>query len=241
MTNPIPELETPKEGKLDFLSHVSMQLTTPLSITREGLNHLLENIQDRLSGKEQNIFKTLTANLGRLSQTVTNLIDMHKIESGTMIFGRRELNIHQVLRRVEKLFESQIKAKGLQFSSVPQENQIIVYGNEDRIVEVFSILVANALEATAQGTIEITVEEKEKHVECFVKDTGRGVSPEDLPKMFLRFKHFSPSDTSVAQHSGLGLALAKGLVNLHQGKISMESELGKGTKVTFTLPKINKK
>lgn len=239
MTSPAEDLSTTEEqSKLDFLSHVSLQLSTPLSITKEGLAHLFLSIHGKLTEKEEKILKTLMANLDRLSQTVNNLIDAHKIESGKMVFGRKELNAAQILRRVKGLFEPQIRQKGLQFLCPIIEKEIQVYGNEDRIVQVFSILLSNAIQATEQGSIEIIVEEKEKNIECFVNDTGKGIPANYLPAIFSKFKSLSLSDVSRGQGSGLGLAIAKGLVNLHQGKIRVESEVGKGTKVSFTLPKI---
>lgn len=223
---------------LDFLSHVSLQLSTPLSITREGLSLLFTQIQDKITQKEGRIFKVLVENLERASETVNNLIDMYKIESGEMTFKRRAAGIKEILSKARLSFEPRIKARGLQFVYRGPARDVEIYGNPDRVGQIFNHLLSNALEFTDKGSIEIAAEEKEKQVECSVTDTGTGIASEFLPRAFLKFEHGGLSETDPRRGAGLGLAVAKGLVNLHQGKIWIESQAGKGTKVIFTLPKM---
>ncbi len=234
---PAPEVDP---SKLDFFSHVSLQLSTPLSITREGLSLLFTQIQDKITEKEGRIFKVLVENLERVSQTVNNLIDMYKIESGEMIFKRRAAGIKEILNQARLSFEPRIKARGLQFLCRGPERDVEIYGNPDRVAQIFNHLLSNALGFTSKGSIEIAVTEKEKHVECSVSDTGTGIAEEYLPAVFLKFQHGGLSETDPRRGAGLGLAVVKGLVNLHQGKIWIESQVGKGTKVIFTLPKMDK-
>ena len=113
-----------------------------------------------------------------------------------------------------------------------------MYADKDRIIQVFTNLVGNALKFTKQGRIEISVVDRTDVVECGVYDTGPGITKEDLPLIFSKFQQFSRIAGSGEKGTGLGLSITKGIIELHKGKIWVESEVGQGSKFTFTLPKI---
>ena len=104
-------------------------------------------------------------------------------------------------------------------------------------MQVLFNLIENALKFTQTGTIELSTREKEGVVECAISDTGPGIAQEDLPRVFGKFEQFSRTPGCGSKGTGLGLAIAQRLIELHGGKIDVQSALGKGTTITFILPK----
>ena len=108
------------------------------------------------------------------------------------------------------------------------------------MTQVFTNLIGNAMKFTEKGTIEISCAQKEKEVMCAVADTGVGLAKDDLPKVFNKFQQFGRVAGAGEKGTGLGLSIAKSIVEMHEGKISVDSKLGVGTKFTFTIPKYKK-
>jgi GGDEF domain-containing protein/anti-sigma regulatory factor (Ser/Thr protein kinase) len=119
--------------------------------------------------------------------------------------------------------------------SLPDKT-ILVYADGDKVAQIFSNLIDNAVKFTPGGSIEVRAEENEGRIDCRVSDTGIGIAPEDIPKIFDRFTQFGRKDGPGEKGTGLGLSIVKGLVEVHGGEIHVGSEVGKGTEVTFTLP-----
>ena len=119
------------------------------------------------------------------------------------------------------------------------QKKIEIYADEDRIIRVLTNLLDNAIKFTSKGSVEISVQEKGNMVEFAVVDTGIGISSKDFPKIFNRFRQFGRKNGPGEKGTGLGLSIVKGNIELHKGKIHVKSEVGKGTKVVFSLPKLN--
>jgi len=112
-----------------------------------------------------------------------------------------------------------------------------LYIDEDRIIQVFTNLIGNAIKFTERGHIDVSLAQKDEEVEFTISDTGIGIAAEDLPKVFNKFLQFGRAAGAGEKGTGLGLSIAKGLIELHRGRIWVESGPGKGTKFIFTLPK----
>jgi len=125
--------------------------------------------------------------------------------------------------------------------TIRPEHSLVVLADLEKLNEIFLNLLSNSLKFTAeQGKISIEIAEKENLGEVSIIDTGMGIAPEDLPKVFKKFEQFNRAPMPEVKGTGLGLAITKELVELHGGKIQVQSELGKGTKFTFTIPKEKK-
>jgi len=140
-------------------------------------------------------------------------------------------------QQVVNAFELRAKEKGLLLKMFAPKKDIEVYVDADKIIQVLTNLVANAIKFTESGYVELALSEDDEEVTCSVMDTGIGFSKEDLPRVFTKFQQFGRSPGGGEKGTGLGLVIAKGLVELHHGKIWVESKLAKGTQFTFTLPK----
>jgi len=227
--------------KDEFIATVSHEMRTPLSITKEALSLVLDGVQGEIN-EEQN--RTLTIgknNIDRLARIINSLLDISKIEAGEVELKKARVDVARTIRMVVSSFGSRAKEKNLELRIKYPREEIYIYADEDRIIQVLSNLVDNAIKFTSEGFIEISVQENENIVEYTVADTGIGISKEDLPNVFDKFKQFGRKEGPGEKGTGLGLSIVKSIVELHKGKIRVESEVGKGTRFIFPLPKWSSK
>ncbi len=225
--------------KDDFINTVSHELRTPLSISKEAISLILEKIPGDINDQQTEILEIARNNIERLARIINGLLDVSKMEAGKADLKKEEIDLPLLIRMIAQAFEPKAKDKGLELRLDLPEMQIRVYADEDKLNQIFTNLVDNAVKFTSKGCIEIGAEEKEKEIICRVRDSGIGIGPLDLPKIFDKFTQFVRKDGPGEKGTGLGLSIVKGLVELHRGRIWAESEPGRGTTVTFSLPKLS--
>ncbi len=223
--------------KSDFVASVSHELRTPLTIIRESVSLLLDGILGSISEKQRQIMSICLTDIDRLGRIINDLLDISKIEAGKVRLSRSVVDIIGLTKEVCNNFEMNIKSRGLELRQNLPEKSIEIYADRDKIIQVLTNLLGNSVKFTSKGYIEVTVEDKGDSVVCSLKDTGRGISKEDLSKVFSKFQQFGRVDGPGEKGTGLGLSIAKGIIDLHQGEISVESKEHEGTQFTFTLPK----
>ncbi|MCX5667008.1 MAG: ATP-binding protein, partial [Candidatus Omnitrophica bacterium] len=231
------ELTKLDELKSDFISTVSHELRTPLSIIKEGISLVLDKIPGDVNEKQAKILDIAKYNIDRLSRIIDNLLDISKIEAGKVELKRSLIDISEVVRRVANSFESKIKEKGLEMRLDVDKVSGSVWADADRITQVLTNLIGNAVKFTPSGSIGISCEDKSDGMVCSVSDTGVGISKEDMPKVFDKFQQFSRTAGAGDKGTGLGLSIAKNIIDMHNGAIWVESEPGKGARFTFKLHK----
>jgi PAS domain S-box-containing protein len=231
------ELKKLDQLKRDFISTVSHELRTPLAITKEGISLILDKITGEINEKQEKILSTAGSNIDRLARIIDGLLDVSKIEAGKVELKRGLVDIAGLIRQVASSFELNLKEKNLELKINVPEKQIDAFVDPDKLTQVFTNLIGNALKFTDRGYIEISLQEKEKEIECVVVDTGQGITEEDLPKVFSKFEQFGRLPGPGEKGTGLGLAITKGIIELHGGKIWVESKLSQGAKFSFILPK----
>jgi len=226
--------------KTEFISTVSHELRTPLSITKEGVSLVLDKIPGKINEKQEQILSTAKDNIDRLARIINNLLDISKIEAGKVELKRRVIDVVGLVNKIANSFEPKVKERGLKLKTKFPEGKIEIYADADKITQVFTNLIGNAMKFTEKGHMEISCVQKEKEVVCAVADTGVGLAKDDLPKVFNKFQQFGRIAGAGEKGTGLGLSIAKSIVEMHNGKISVNSKLGVGTKFTFTIPKYKK-
>ena len=223
--------------KSEFVSTVSHELRTPLSITKEGVSLVLDGIPGKINEKQRKILVTSRDNMDRLARIINSLLDISKIEAGKVELKREPVDIRGLVSKVAVSFEPRVKSKGLTLKLDMPDKPVMVYVDPDKIVQVLTNLIGNACKFTQEGSIEVSCYDKGDKVECSVSDTGPGLSPDDLSRVFEKFQQFSRAPGAGEKGTGLGLSIAKALVELHKGKVRVESEVGMGSKFSFILPK----
>lgn len=227
--------------KTEFISTVSHELRTPLTVIREGVSLVLDNVLGDTTEEQQNFLNVALNDIDRLGRIINNLLDVAKIEAGKVEIKRAPMDLLEVAQHVAGTFKARAQNKGLELRERYNAPRVELYGDHDKLIQVFTNLLGNAMKFTDSGFVEIAVKDEGDHIECSIKDTGRGISKEDLKKVFSKFQQFGRSHGAGEKGTGLGLSIAKGIVELHNGRIWVESQLGVGTRFVFTLPKYSAK
>ena len=223
--------------KSDFISTVSHEIRTPLTTIREGVSQAFDGILGEITQKQREVFTIVLDDADRLKRIIDNLLDVSKIEAGKVELKRELIDVVSLAQGVASAFSLSAQEKGLEIRTHFSQSRIKAYVDKDKLIQVFTNLVGNSLKFTEKGFVEISVIEKDDGLKCSIVDTGRGIAQEDLPKLFSKFQQFGRVHGPGEKGTGLGLSICKGLIELHRGKIWSESELNKGTKVSFFIPK----
>jgi len=224
--------------KSDFVSTVSHELRTPLTTMKEFASIIADEIPGKLNDEQKEYVGIIKGNIDRLARLINDLLDISKIEAGKLELRKKFVNIVNLAEDVVLILKPKADEKDISLKTSFQGALPEVYIDPDKIIQVFTNLIGNAIKFTPRnGEIVVELIDKSEEVECRVTDTGVGISPENLEKVFKRFQQFNREAGAGAKGTGLGLAITKELVNTHNGEIWVESQPGKGTKFAFTLPK----
>lgn len=226
----LQELDTVKSKLYANITH---EFRTPLTIIM-GLAEQLKTQASESMKTSLNIIKT---NGNQLLHLVNQILDLSKLESGFLQLKMKQGDIVSYLRYLTESFHSLAKQHKIKLDFIAENESITMDFDPERLLQVVSNLVSNALKFTPPGgAVTVTVEVKNLVALLKVKDTGIGISPEKLPKIFNRFYQVDASTTRQREGTGIGLALTQELVKLMGGTISVESEMGKGSKFIVKLP-----
>jgi len=232
------EIKTTTEIKTKFTSMVSHELRSPLGAIKEGINLVLEGLAGNINDEQRDLLDTAKRNTDRLGRLINNVLDFQKIESGKMEFDIRENDINEVALEVNKTMSLLVKEKGLDLVVDADDSIPKVGFDKDKIVEVLTNLVSNAIKYTEKGNITISTKQEDDTVHVIVQDTGRGIKAKDMQKLFQAFEQLDGTRDKKKGGTGLGLAISKEIILAHKGKIWAESEAGKGSSFHFILPLI---
>ncbi|MBI5699554.1 HAMP domain-containing histidine kinase [Candidatus Saganbacteria bacterium] len=232
----IDELKVLSQMKDELITNVSHELRTPLSIVKEGLLMVRDGLAGTVNEKQREYLNNAKESIDRLTRIIANLLNIAKLENQSFEIFPQPVDIAKLACKIADSFLPKMAAAGLIFQCLPEKETIWALADADKIHEVFYNLIEDAVKFTPRGgRITVKIKEKAMDVECSVEDTGAGISPEDQKKLFKRFSRLNHEPG--VKGIGLGLAICKGIVELHRGRIWVESAVGKGTKFFFTLPK----
>lgn len=223
--------------KTEFISTVSHELRTPLTVIREGVNLVLDRVLGPVTDDQNEFLGIALKDIDRLGRIIDNLLDISKIEAGKIDLKRSFFNLTDAADQVLSAFAARAKGKGLELRKQYSSADLPLYADKDRLVEVFTNLVGNAMKFTEKGFIEISLKEEPSSILCSVRDSGRGISQEDMKRVFGKFEQLGERPHGGERGTGLGLSIAKGIVELHRGRIWVESTYGEGTVFFFRLPR----
>ena len=226
--------------KNDFFANISHELKTPINIILGSsqlmeLNHKNNNIEEE---KLRNYINITKQNSYRLLKLVGNFLDISKIEAGFYKIDPININIVSVVEEIAQSVEPYMASKKIEFVFDTQTEEEIVACDPDKIERIVLNLLSNAIKYTDEsGNILINIMSKESVVEISVEDTGTGIPKDRVRSIFNRFEQVEGTLVKKREGCGIGLALAKSLVEMHGGEIWVESEEGVGSRFIFTIPK----
>jgi PAS domain S-box-containing protein len=222
--------------KTAFLNNISHEIRTPLNSIL-GFGQIL--IDPDFSDEEKvDYYRMLNDSSERLLNTITNILDISMIVSGNLRIKKSEVSINELIRGVSEVFSLLCMKKNISISvqEIFQTNAIKLITDNNLVRKIFHQLIDNAVKFTSNGTITIGAEKNEGEIQFFVKDTGIGISDEGKSRIFGNFEQEDFANTRKFEGTGIGLSIAKGLVELLGGKIWLHSEKGNGSTFYFTIP-----
>ncbi len=225
------------ERKSAFVSIASHEIRTPLTSMKGFVENMLTGVTGDLRERQVLYLTRVKYNIDRLTRTLNDLLDLSRIEAGHVELRLTDVSLTEVTAEALDNLRPQAEEKSLVLETTPSSQLEPVRGDRDKILQILTNLIHNAIKFTpSSGRISISlVPMEDSTIQVCVADTGRGIAAEEVPNVFDRF-YRSDSGTTEARGAGLGLAITKSLVDLHGGRIWVESTVGSGTRFFFTLP-----
>ncbi len=235
------ELKELDRVKSDLLANVSHELRTPLTSIKGYTEYILEGKLGDVTQKQQKGLLVVQKNLDRLSKLINALLDYSLMDAEKMVLVVKPFNLKLLSKQVVVNLGSELEKRNLHFQIEIPDDLPMVVGDKEKIYQVLENLTINAIKFTENaGRITMRamprVEDERVFVRIYVSDTGVGIPEQALPRIFDRFYQVDATSKRKYGGMGLGLAIARSIVEAHRGTISVHSELGKGTTFTVTLP-----
>lgn len=221
------------EQQAAFVSNVSHEFRSPLAIFKGSLDNLADGLHGPLTPDQQEPLQMCQKEVNRLARLVGDLLDLSRIEAGKLPMQRQDVVLQETLSAVGKLFGGLLRERGLSLAMELPEEPARLVGDRDRLQQVFVNLFANGVKFTERGGLRVRLLKDSGAFQVEVEDTGPGIPQEDLERVFDKFERVG---TGGEEGSGLGLPIARDIVELHRGRIWAESRLGQGSRFIVRLP-----
>jgi PAS domain S-box-containing protein len=241
IVNAMKAAEEANNTKSWFLANMSHELRTPLT-SIIGFSEAMERGETGELNEEQRRYMGYIEESGKhLLNLINDLLDISKVEAGKMELSLEQVNMNELLKEIEHMVYPIASYKEINLNFKQEENNITFEGDMCKLKQIMLNLISNALKFTPeQGAVDVTGKSVDHKIEISIEDTGIGIPSECHEKIFDPFSQLNSSLSKDQKGTGLGLALVKKLVELHDGTIKLESEVSKGSKFTFSIPKTGK-
>ncbi|MBP1722285.1 MAG: sensor histidine kinase, partial [Deltaproteobacteria bacterium] len=223
--------------KNDFISNISHELRTPLTSIKGSIDNLLDGIAGHLNDAQREYLTIINSESNRLVRLIDDLLDLNKLEARSLKLLPAEVEYVSLVAQAVYSLKDLAYDKGLSIDMAWPAAEIPLAGDRDRIYQVLVNLINNAIKFTEQGKINVIVEDtRNGSVTTRIRDTGVGIPPAEIEKIFDRFYQIQRPLAEKSRGAGLGLAISKSLIEMHGGTIRVESREGTGSEFAFTLP-----
>ena len=229
-----------REKKLieeNFITMVTHQLRSPLVTIVQYFEVILGGIVGDVAPKQKEMIIKAKDRLEGLLELINDWLDIARLSNGQIMEKRKSISIGEIVEKIIDFIRPQAEEAGISVEILPIKDSDQVLGDKESLEQVFSNLINNAIKYNKpNGSISITIEEKKDCIATLIRDTGIGIAKEHLPMIFDQFYQVSRTGQK-GKGSGLGLSIAKKIVDLHNGSIDVESKEGVGSSFTVCLPK----
>jgi signal transduction histidine kinase len=230
------ELEAASRHKSEFLANMSHELRTPLNAIIGFSQVLQQRLFGEINAKQQEYLADIVSSGNHLLELINDVLDISKVEAGQVELEVAAFSLHDALERGAVMVREKAASGGIRLSLEVADDVDIVWADERRLRQVVFNLLSNAVKFTPPGgSVVVAAEQPGRDVRVSVTDTGPGIAPKDHARIF---EEFQQTEAGAGQRdgTGLGLTVSRRLIELHGGRIWVESELGKGSRFVFTLP-----
>jgi signal transduction histidine kinase len=229
-------LEQASRAKSEFLANMSHELRTPLNAILGFTEMLLDGLYGEIPAELKEPLTDIQTNGQHLLRLINDVLDLSKIEAGRMELSLGDYAVEDVVTTVRASLRSLANEKGLELVTEVPPGLPDAYGDSKRITQCLLNLVGNALKFTRQGRVTVGVERRGDDLCYRVSDTGIGIPADQQEAVFAEFRQLDTTTTRDFGGTGLGLSITKKFVELHGGRIWVDSDLGKGSTFYFTIP-----
>ncbi len=233
----ITELDRVDQLKTEFVSMVSHELRTPITSIKGFVDMILDGEAGAISQEQRSYLEIVRGSSDRLITLVSDLLDISRIEAGRVDLKIKAITLQEIVYSVIASLQTQLEEKETEVHLNMPENRIIVLADNARLTQILTNLISNACKyITKGGSITVRAHSIEKYGQVDIVDSGIGISADEQFKLFTKFYRVDNSVTRKTGGTGLGLSITKSMVEMHGGKIWVESELDKGSTFSFTIP-----
>ncbi len=221
--------------KSEFTSIVSHELRTPLTVIKGSVDLLSNEMIGPITADQKAMLSATKNNVDRLTQLINNVLDYQSLDSKRMKFNMVESNLCDIVDQVANRFSSSIENKGLSMRCDIPPDPLNVLCDKDKIMQVLSNYLSNVVKFVDKGTITVKVNRSDGFVKVAVMDEGEGINDEDKQKLFKSFTQMGTLENHITGGAGLGLAISKKIIEVHEGSVGMDSVVGYGSTFYFML------
>lgn len=229
-------LQSATQNKSRFLANVSHELRTPLNAILGYTELILDKVYEDPPDKMRDVLQRIDKNGKHLLGLINDVLDLSKMEAGQEVLTFADYSIEDVLINVKSAVASLASGKGIRLEISAPQGLPVAHGDERKITQVLLNLVGNAIKFTDQGAVEIEAAAVNGSITVSVRDSGPGISEADQAKIFEEFEQAQSSATRAKGGTGLGLTISKRIVELHGGRVWVDSQLGNGATFSFAIP-----
>ena len=229
-------LEADRDRLREFVADVSHELRTPIAALRMYTELQRDGQIDEITRAE--FLERSTEQIGRLEWLSTNLLDLSRIDAGIFPLDMRDGDLRDPIQAVVQALSEVALGRGIGLESFVPGEPVVLRFDRERIVQLLTNLIGNALKFTPRGgAVSVRLSDEEERATIEVRDTGAGIPADELPRVFERFYRGTNTGEARASGSGLGMAIVRSIVEMHGGEIDISSVVGEGTVVRITLPR----
>lgn len=234
----VTEEEAAEKAKTEFIASVSHELRTPLTSIQNSVSNILAGVTGKVTKKTREYLHAMKSDCHRFADLINDLLDMAKLEAGSMPVSRKVIDVVSVAGETIRQFSDAAALQGVELTCEVDSHISPVYADPQRIQQVIFNLISNAIRFTERGgKVNVKTYDCGEKVVVVVQDSGIGIEPELQKQIFSKFYQIRRQAGAGSKGSGLGLAICNGIIAVHGGAIWVESEKGKGSKFFFSLPK----